>query len=195
MDLERIWATLPDGEEVELADDGVPPDAAGGDGVFTFSREYRGDELVRLTGGDVTVWAEDRRGNRVEVTAAESPGLAVRKLEPPPELVLDTGVDALEVSWDPVEDVAGGYVVFVVPADRLDRFKAPGTGEVYSNFQNPVYGTTLSIPYGAIEDWWAYPAKSRFVVFLVASAGDGASYRTSDKALINASWNKPMPRP
>lgn len=195
MDLERIWATLPDGEEVELADDGVPPDAAGGDGVFTFSREYRGDELARLTGGDVTVWAEDRRGNRVEVTAAESPGLAVRKLEPPPALVLGTGADALEVSWNPVEDAAGGYVVFVVPADRLDRFTAPGTGEVYSNFQNPVYGTTLSIPYRAIEDWWAYPAKSRFVVFLVASAGDGESYRTSDKALINTSWNKPMPRP
>jgi hypothetical protein len=148
-----------------------------------------------LTGGVVTVWAEDRRGNRVEVTAAASPGLTVRKLEPPRELVLDTGADALEVSWDPVEDAAGGYVVFVVPADRLDRFTAPGTGEVYSNFQNPVYGTTLSIPYGAIEDWWAYRAKSRFVVFLVASAGDGDSYRTSDKALISASWNKPMPRP
>lgn len=195
LDLARVWATLPDGGEVELADDGAPPDDAAGDGVFTLSREYRGDELARLTGGEVTVWAEDRRGNRVEVTGAESPGLTVRKLEPPPALVLDTGAEALEASWEPVEGAAGGYVVFMVPADRLERFTAPGTGEVYSNFQNPVYGTTLSIPYGAVEDWWAYPAGSRFVVFLVASAGDGDSYQASDKALISASWTKPAPRP
>jgi len=194
LDLERVWAVLPGGEEVELADDGGPPDAAAGDGVFTFSREYVGDELPALAGGEVTVWAEDRRGNRVRVTAAESPGLAVRKLEPPPALVLDTGVDALEVSWEPVEGAAGGCVVFLVPADRVDRFTAPGTGEVYSNFRNPVYGTTLRIPYGAIEDWWAYPAKSRFVIFLVASAGDGDSYQASDKALSSITWYKPVPR-
>ena len=194
MNLERVWAVLPDGEEVELADDGVPPDDAGGDGVFTFSREYRGGELSAPAGGEVTVWAEDRQGNRVKVTAAESPGLTVRKLEPPPALVLKTGADALDVSWEPVEGADGGYVVFLVPADRLDRFTAPGTGDVYSNFQNPVYGTAVSIPYGAVEDWWAYPAKSRFVVFLVASAGDGDSYQTSDKALISASWFKPAAR-
>ncbi len=195
MDLARVWAVLPSGAEVELNDDGLPPDDAAGDGIYTFSTEYFGDELSRLTGGDVTVWAEDRRGNRVQVAAAESPGLAVHKLEPPPALVLEAGADELTVSWEPVEGAAGGYVVFVVPADRLSRFTAPGTGEVYSNFNNPVFGTALSIPYAAIEDWWAYQAGARFVVFLVASAGDGDSYQTSDKALISAPWYKPAPRP
>lgn len=195
MDLARVWAVLPGEMEIELADDGLPPDEAAGDGIYTVSLEYRGEELARLEGGDVTVWAEDRRGNRVKVTAAESPGLTVRKLEPPPALMLETGADALEVSWEPVEGAAGGYVVFLVPADRLDRFTAPGTGEVYSNFKNPAFGTSLSIPYAAVEDWWAYPAKARFVVFLVASAGDGDSYQTSDKALISASWFKPAPGP
>ncbi len=195
MDLARVWAVLPGGEEVALADDGAPPDAAAGDGIYTFSREYRGEELAALTGGDVTVWAEDARGNRVRVTAAESPGLAVRKLEPPPALVVKTGPDALDLSWEPVAGAGGGYVVFLVPADRLERFSAPGTGEVYSNFQNPAFGTTLHIPYAAIADWWAYPGKAPFVIFLAASAGDAENYQASDKALISTSWLKPVPRP
>jgi hypothetical protein len=195
LDLARVWAVLPDGEQVELADDGAPPDAAEGDGVFTFSREYRGGELAALTAGEVTVWAEDGRGNAVRVTAAESPGLSVRKLEPPPALVVSTAADALELSWEPVEGAAGGYVVFLVPADRLERFSAPGTGEVYSNFRNPSFGTTLRIPYGAIADWWAYPGKAPFVIFLAASAGDAESYQASDKALISTSWFKPVSRP
>ncbi len=195
LDLARVWAVLPDGEQVELADDGAPPDAAEGDGVFTFSREYRGGELAALTAGEVTVWAEDGRGNAVRATAAESPGLAVRKLEPPPALVVSTAADALELSWEPVEGAAGGYVVFLVPADRLERFSAPGTGEVYSNFRNPSFGTTLRIPYGAIADWWAYPGKAPFVIFLAASAGDAEDYQASDKALISTSWFKPVSRP
>jgi hypothetical protein len=194
MDLARVWAVLPGGEEVALADDGAPPDAAAGDGIYTFSREYRGEALAALTGGDVTVWAEDARGNGVRVTAAESPGLEVHKLEPPPALVVNTGPDAVELSWEPVEGAAGGYVVFLVPADRLERFSAPGTGEVYSNFQNPTFGTTLRIPYGAIADWWAYPGKAPFVIFLAASAGDAENYQASDKALISTSWRKPVSR-
>jgi len=191
--LERVWATLPGGEEVELADDGVPPDDAAGDGIYTFSREYRGQDLARLTDGDVTIWAEDSQGNRAAATAAAYPGLAVRKLEPP-AVSVEAGPEGLDVSWEPVPGADRGYVVFLVPADRLDRFTGRGTGELYSNFQNPVYGSTLFIPYDAIEDWWAYPAKSRFVVFLVASAGDGESYEASDKALTSVTWNKPAPR-
>jgi hypothetical protein len=140
----------------------------------------------------VTVAAEDGRGNRVVVTEAEAPGLAVRKLEPPPAVVLNTGPDALEVSWEPVEGARGGYVVFLVPADRRDRFTGPGTGEVFTNFQNPVWSTSLSIPHASVADWWAYPARSRFLVILVASAGDGGSYEASDKALLSASWYKPV---
>ena len=191
LDLDRVWATLPGGEEVELADDGAPPDAAAGDGVYTFNREYRGAELATLPEGAVTITAEDGRGNRAVVTEAEAPGLAVHKLEPPPAVVLDTGADALEVSWELVEGAWGGYVVFLVPADRRDRFTGPGTGDVFSNFRNPVWSTALSIPYASVADWWAYPARSRFLVILVASAGDGGSYEASDKALISATWYKP----
>jgi hypothetical protein len=194
MNLARVWAVLPNAEEVMLLDDGTPPDDAESDGVFTFSREYGVGELASLAGGDVAVWAEDGQGNRVSVTAAQSPSLTVRRLEPPPALLLDTAADALTVSWEAVAGADGGYVVFLVPADRLDRFTGPGTGEVYSNFHNPSYGTTLTISYNAVEDWWAYPAKSRFVVFLVASAGDGDSYQTSDKAIISAPWFKPAAR-
>jgi hypothetical protein len=191
LDLERVWATLPGGEEVDLADDGAPPDAAAGDSVYTYNREYRGAELAALPEGAVTVAAEDGRGNRAVVTEAQAPGLAVRKLEPPPAVVLDTGADALDVSWELVEGAWGGYVVFLVPADRRERFTGPGTGEVFSNFRNPVWSTALPIPYGSIADWWAYPARSRFLVILVASAGDGGSYEASDKALISATWYKP----
>lgn len=191
LDLERVWATLPGGEEADLADDGAPPDAAAGDGVYTYNREYRGAELAALPEGAVAIVAEDGRRNRVVVTEAEAPGLAVRKLEPPPAVVLNTGADALEVSWDLVEGAWGGYVVFLVPADRRDRFTGPGTGDVFTNFRNPVWSTSLSIPYASISDWWAYPARSRFLVILVASAGDGGSYEASDKALISTTWYKP----
>ena len=191
--LERVWATLPGGEEVELADEGVPPDDAAGDGIYTFSREYRGQELARLADDEVTIWAEDSQGNRAAATTAEYPGLAVHRLEPP-AVSVEAGPEGLDVSWEPVPGADGGYVVFFVPADRWDRFTGRGTGELYSNFQNPVYGSTLFIPYDAVEDWWAYPAKSRFVVFLVASAGDGESYQASDKALSSTTWYKPAPR-
>ena len=194
LDLKRVWATLPGGEEVELADDGAPPDAAAGDAVFTYSREYRGAELQAPAEGAVTVAAEDGRGNRAVVTEEEAPGLAFRKLEPPPAIVLATGAEALELSWEFVEGAWGGYVVFLVPADRRDRFTGPGTGEVFTNFQNPVWSTSLSIPYASVADWWAYPAKSRFLVILVASAGDGDSYEASDKALVSATWYKPARR-
>jgi len=171
----------------------VPPDDAAGDGIFTFSREYRGADLARLTDGEVTIWAEDGPGNRAAATAAAYPGLAVHKLEPP-AVSVEAGPEGLDVSWEAVPGADGGYVVFLVPADRWDRFTGRGTGELYSNFQNPVYGNTLFIPYDALEDWWAYPARSRFVVFLVASAGDGESYEASDKALASVTWNKPVPR-
>jgi hypothetical protein len=194
LDLARVWATLPGGEEAELADDGAPPDAAAGDGVFTFSREYRGAEVRGLAEGDAALGAEDGRGNRVVVTAAEAPALAVRKLEPPPVVAVTTGAEALELSWEPVEGAGGGYVVFLVPADRQSRFTGPGTGEVYSNFRNPGWGTSLSIPYGAIADWWAYPPRSPFLIILAASAGDADSYEASDKALVSATWYKPAPR-
>jgi hypothetical protein len=191
--LERVWASLPGGEEAELADGGAPPDEAAGDGIYTFSREYRGADLALLADGEVKIWAEDSQGNRAAATAAEYPGLGVRKLEAP-ALAVDAGPEGLDVSWEPVPGADGGYVVFLVPADRLDRFTGLGTGELYSNFQNPVYGNTLFVSYEALEDWWAYPAGSRFVVFLVASAGDGESYEASDKALSSVTWNKPAPR-
>jgi hypothetical protein len=194
MYLRGVWAARRGGEEVDLADDGAPPDAAAGDGVFTYSREYRGEDLRNFAGGAVAITAEDGRGNRVVATEAEAPGLAVRKLEPPPAIILNTGAEALEVSWDVVEGASGGYVVFLVPADRRDRFTGPGTGEVFSNFQNPVWGTSLSIPYASVADWWGYPARSRFLVILRASAGDGDSFEASDKALITAAWYKPAPR-
>jgi hypothetical protein len=194
LDLARVWATLPGGEEAELADDGAPPDAAAGDGIFTFSREYRGAARGALAEGSATLAAEDRRGNRVVVTAAEAPALTLRKLKPPPVLAVATAAEALELSWEPVEGAEGGYVVFLVPADRQSRFTGPGTGEVYSNFRNPGWGTSLSIPYGAIADWWAYPPRSPFLIILAASAGDADSYEASDKALVSATWYKPAPR-
>jgi hypothetical protein len=194
LDLAAVLATLPDGEEIELADDGEPPDAAAGDGIFTWRREYRGEEVASCAGGEVALVARDGRGNRAAATAAEAPGLRVSKLEPPPGLGLAAGAEALEVTWEAVEGAEGGYVVFLVPSDRLERFTAPGTGEVFSNFRHPAYGTSLTIPYAAIEDWWAYPAGSRFVVFLVASAGDADSYEGSDKAFVTSGWSKPAPR-
>lgn len=194
LDLARVVATLPTGEEVEMTDDGEPPDAAAGDGIFTWRREYRGEEVAACPAGEVALVAEDGRGNRAAASAAEAPGLRIFKLEPPSAVGLAAGAEALEVTWEAVEGADGGYVVFLVPADRLERFSAPGTGEVFSNFRHPAYGTALTIPYAAIADWWAYPTGSRFVVYLVASAGDADTYEDSDKAFVTAGWSKPAPR-
>ncbi|MGD8718099.1 MAG: carboxypeptidase-like regulatory domain-containing protein, partial [Candidatus Zixiibacteriota bacterium] len=194
MDLARVWAELPGGIEVDLADDGIPPDDAAGDGIYKYAREYRGEEFAARPEGDVVIYAEDGRGNRVTATVSESPGLRLARVDAPSGLELYTGAEGLDVSWTPVENAWGGYVVFLVPADRLDRFTGPGTGEVYSNFRNPSYGTALTIPYDAVEDWWAYPAGSKFTVFVIASAGDADNYQASDKAIITAEWRKPATR-
>jgi len=186
-----VAAALPDGEEVALADDGVPPDDAAGDGVFTFRRVWQGEEVAAAPEGEVKVFAVDGRGNRTVVTAAEYRGLRVVKLEPPPALVLRAAADAVELSWGAVAGADGGYVVFLVPADRLARFRKPGTGEVYSNFGRATFGNTYTIPFAAAADWWAYPAGSSFTVMLVASAGDARAFADCDQAVVSASFAKP----
>jgi len=195
LDLKRVWAVLPDGEELELLDDGVPPDDAAGDGIYTFSRSWRGADVAAVPEGDVVVYAEDGQGNRATAAAAANPGLRITKLEPPASLAVDATADGLNVSWAPVAGAGGGYVVFLIPADRLARFTEPGTGDVFSNFANPVFDTALAVPFAAVQDWWAYPAGSRFVVMLVASAGDAPAFGPADKAIMTTEWVKPAGTP
>lgn len=189
--LVRVWARLPSGEEVALGDDGVPPDAAAGDGVFTFERTFSPGEWASIAEGPAAIFAEDAKANRAAAAVNAAPGLEVVRLEPPAEVKVETAADGIVVSWGSVPRAEGGYVVFIVPEDRLARFTEPGSAEVYSNFERPVFETTLAIPYNALTDWWAYPAGSRFIAMVVASAGDGDTFQSSDKALATAIWAKP----
>jgi len=193
-DLERVWATLPGGEEVPLTDDGVPPDAAAADGVYTYSRVYEGDDVAAVPAGEVTIYAEDARGERAAADAEAYPGLRLIPLTPPTGLnvKVDGAAELVTASWDPVAGAEGGYVVFVIPGDRLERFTEPGSAEIFSNFANPVFDPRIVIPFAALTDWWAYPARSRFVLMVVASAGDGRTFQISDKSLVTAEWLKPL---
>lgn len=192
LDLKRVWAKLPDGSELELADDGVAPDAAAGDGIFTRSEVF--DDISKVPTGAVVVAAVDGRGNALEVSDKTFGGLTASKLTPPAEVSVAVERESLNVAWSPVAGARGGYVVFVIPAERLSRFTEAGTAEVFSNVGNPTFDTKLTIPFAAMRDWWAYPPRAQFVVMVVASAGDAPNFQDSDKAVMTTEWFKPIPR-
>ncbi|MCP4231751.1 MAG: hypothetical protein GY771_16605 [bacterium] len=182
-DVSRVWVVLPTGDEVELSDDGADADVVAGDGIYTYGVEYENDAVPSEMFGEVTVSAEDSFGNVARAGAVGYPGLGISGL---PDL---TGIDAeqegngIRISWGGIEGAEGGYVVFIVPYDRFERFTEPGTAEVWSNYRNPLYTSEVLVQYKSIEDWWAYPTGAVCHIVVAAAAGDGTTFRASDKSL------------
>ncbi len=182
-DVSRVWAVLPDGNDTELMDDGGEYDAARGDGVYSYGIEYGIDEIPALLFGGVTLTAEDSFGNIATAGTVGYPGLEITELSSLTGVTAAQTENGIEIKWDEIEGAGGGYVAFIVPYDRFERFTEPGTAEVWSNYRNPLYTDKVLVQYKFIEDWWAYPKGAVFYVIVAASAGDGSTYRTSDKSL------------
>lgn len=182
-DVSRVWAVLPDGSETELMDDGGEYDAARGDGVYSYGIEYSIDEIPALLLGGVALTAEDSFGNITTAGTVGYPGLEITELPPLTGVAAAQTENGIEIKWDEIAGADGGYVAFIVPYDRFERFNEPGTAEVWSNYRNPLFTNEVLVQYKSIEDWWAYPKNAVFYIIIAASAGDGSTYRTSDKSL------------
>jgi len=195
MDLEKVLAVLPDGTEFELLDVGLGPDEAPNDNIFTAEATYRGTEMAAMPVGDVTLYARDRFGNEASAGPARHPGLYARLLPVPANVRAIDKPDGINVVWDTVAGADGGYVVFLIPLDRLDRFKGPDTAEVWSNHRAPTFEPRLTIPYESIEDWWAYPVGARFALMVTAGAGDARTVGDSDKSIYVLPYTKSAVKP
>jgi hypothetical protein len=195
MDLEEVWAFLGDGTALELLDGGLGPDEAPDDNIFTAEVTYRGAEVAATPVGDVVIDAMDRFGNETTVWTDRHPGLYTRLLPVPANVRVEDRPDGIHVSWDSVAGADGGYVVFLIPLDRLDRFKGPNTAEVWSNDRAPTFEPKVTIPYESVEDWWAYPVGARFVMMVTAGAGDARTVGDSDKSIYVLAYTKSAVKP
>ncbi|UCE27453.1 MAG: Ig-like domain-containing protein [Candidatus Coatesbacteria bacterium] len=195
MDLDEVLAVLPDGTELELLDIGLGPDEAPDDNIFTAEVTYRGAEVAATPVGEVVVYARDRFGNETSAGPDRHPGLYARLLPVPANVRAEDRPDGIHVAWESVAGADGGYVVFLIPLDRLDRFKGPDTSEVWSNHRAPTFEPKVTIPYESVEDWWAYPVGARFVLMVTAGAGDARTVGDSDKSIYVLPYTKSAVKP
>jgi hypothetical protein len=195
LDLEDVVAVLPDETELELLDAGSGPDETPNDGVFTAEVTYRGADVAETPTGKIIILARDRYGNEASANPAQHPGLYARLLPVPVNVRAEDKGDGIHVAWDTVSGADGGYVVFLIPLDRLERFKGPDTAEVWSNHRSPVFESQVVIPYESVEDWWAYPVGARFALMVSATAGDARTVAESDKAIYVLPYTKSAVKP
>jgi hypothetical protein len=195
MDLDEVRAVLPDGTELELSDLGFGPDEAPNDGIFTDEVTYRSAGIAAMPVGDVIVHARDRYGNEASAGSAQHPGLYARLLPVPANVRAEDEADGIHVTWDTAAGADGGYVVFLIPLDRLERFKGPDTAEVWSNHRSPTFEPRVVIPYESISDWWAYPVGARFALMVSATAGDARTVGDGDKAIYVLPYAKSAVKP
>jgi hypothetical protein len=184
-DISGVTVITGQGEKIELHDDGKDGDQKADDGVYSRIMELEPGK-VPVAGKEESyrIEVDDKKGNSVVVGPQDFPSLSIHSLEPPQGLKVEAGKDELKISWD-LAAVApsGGYLLFIMPADRESRFDGPGTGELYTNFPLPYHDVnevTLSIE--QLGNYWSVPRGDRMLCILMALAND-ADPAGSDKAI------------
>jgi hypothetical protein len=192
-DISTVTVITSQGEHIELHDDGKDGDQKANDGIYSRVLELVAGKVPTVdTVSNYQVQVNDKKGNSVVVGAEDFPSLSVHSLEPPQGLKAEAGKEELRVSWDKAAVAPpGGYLLFILPADREGHFDGPGTGELYTNFPQPyrdVDEITLNI--NQLGNYWSVPRGSRMLCILMALAND-ADPAGSDKAIAKFYFTKP----
>jgi hypothetical protein len=192
-DISAVTVITSEGEQIALHDDGKDGDQQADDGVYSRIMELASGKISPMgTVSNYHIEVDDKKGNSVMVGPEDFPSLSIHSLEPPQGLKVEAGKEELKVSWNEAAVAPqGGYLLFIMPADRESRFDGPGTGELYTNFPLPyhdVHEVTLSIE--QLGNYWSVPRGSRMLCILMALAND-ADPAGSDKAIAKFYFPKP----
>jgi len=192
-DISDVTVITSEGEHIELHDDGKDGDQKADDGVYSRVMELAPGKIPAAgTVKNYKIKVDDKKGNSVVIGPEDFPSLSIHSLEPPQGLVVEAGKEELKVSWNEAAVAPpGGYLLFILPADRESHFDGPGTGELYTNFPQPYHDVnevTLSID--QLGNYWSVPRGNRMLCILMALAKD-ADPAGSDKAIAKFYFPKP----
>jgi hypothetical protein len=192
-DISDVTVITSQGEHIALHDDGKDGDQRADDGIYSRVMELEAAQIPPV--GSVNsyrIQVDDKKGNSVVVGPEDFPSLSVHSLEPPQGLKVEADKEELRINWDEsVVAPPGGYLLFILPADRESHFDGPGTGELYTNFPQPYHDlneVTLSID--QLGNYWSISRGSRMLCILMALAND-ADAAGSDKAIAKFYFTKP----
>lgn len=192
-DLTKVEVIAPDGTRRALGDDGKDGDTTADDGIFTRVWELTGAEIPQEgSSQQYSVEAQDEMGNIVTVGANDFPALSVIVLSKPQAFNVTAEKEELKISWTPSDPPpAGGYLLFILPADKVNLFNGPGSGELYTNYPKPFHReTTLSLTLDDLGNYWSLPHGTKMVAILMSVADDADPGR-ADKTITKYYFNKP----
>ncbi len=192
-DIAGVTVITSEGEQIALHDDGKDGDQKADDGVYSRVMEIAPEKIpIAGTVRSYRIKVDDKKGNSVMVGPEDFPSLSINSLDPPQGLKVEAGKEELKVSWNEATVAPqGGYLLFIMPADRENRFDGPGSGELYTNFPLPYHDVnevTLSIE--QLGNYWSVPRGSRMLCILMALAND-ADPAGSDKSIARFYFPKP----
>gem|GEM_PF-1311892 len=184
-DLHSVTATLPNGSELGLNDEGREGDVVAGDGIYSLLVSLSPQEIPvpGVVGEGLTLTAVDMVGNTTIVGWAQFPGLALVNLDLVESITaLDDG-EVVNISWQGVDfPERATYIIFIIPKGVFEGFSGPDTGEVWSNFARPTRLTEQYIDRARISGYWGTPSGSRYVVAVAVLGADTRKTEDMDKS-------------